>query len=83
MLIVPLIFFSLVSGISSLSNLNSLGKITAKTIALYLSTTAIAVTLSLAVGSLFKPGAGYNSEISIAPESLPPSQDACTRLPHS
>ena len=74
MLIVPLIFFSLVSGISSLSNLNSLGKITAKTIALYLSTTAIAVTLSLAVGSLFKPGAGYNSEISIAPESLPPSQ---------
>ena len=74
MLIVPLIFFSLVSGISSLSNLNSLGKITAKTIALYLSTTAIAVTLSLAVGSLFKSGAGYNSEISIAPESLPPSQ---------
>ena len=74
MLIVPLIFFSLVSGISSLSNLNSLGKITAKTIALYLSTTAIAVTLSLAVGSIFKPGAGYNSEISITPESLPPSQ---------
>ena len=45
MLIVPLIFFSLVSGISSLSNLKSLGKITTKTIALYLSTTAIAVTL--------------------------------------
>ena len=74
MLIVPLIFFSLVSGISSLSNLSSLGKITSKTIALYLATTAIAVSLSLFVGTIFKPGSGYSSTISVAPESLPPSQ---------
>ena len=74
MLIVPLIFFSLVSGISSLSNLSSLGKITSKTIALYLATTAIAVSLSLFIGTIFKPGSGYSSTISVAPESLPPSQ---------
>jgi Na+/H+-dicarboxylate symporter len=74
MLIVPLIFFSLVSGISSLSNLSSLGKITSKTIALYLTTTAIAVSLSLFIGTIFKPGSGYSSTISVAPESLPPSQ---------
>ena len=52
MLIVPLIFFSLVSGISSLNNLSSLGKITSKTIALYLATTAIAVSLSLFIGTI-------------------------------
>jgi Na+/H+-dicarboxylate symporter len=74
MLIVPLIFFSLVSGISSLSNLSSLGKITSKTIALYLATTAVAVSLSLFIGTIFKPGSGYSSTISVAPESLPPSQ---------
>ena len=74
MLIVPLIFFSLVSGISSLSNLSSLGKITSKTIALYLATTAIAVSLSLFIGTIFKPGSGYSSGISAAPESLPQSQ---------
>ena len=74
MLIVPLIFFSLVSGISSLSNLSSLGKITSKTITLYLATTAIAVSLSLFIGTIFKPGSGYSSIISVAPDSLPPSQ---------
>jgi len=74
MLIVPLIFFSLVSGISSLNNLSSLGKITSKTIALYLATTAIAVSLSLFIGTIFKPGSGYSSSISVAPESIPQSQ---------
>jgi Na+/H+-dicarboxylate symporter len=74
MLIVPLIFFSLVSGISSLNNLSSLGKITSKTIALYLATTAIAVSLSLFIGTIFKPGSGYSSSISVAPDSLPQSQ---------
>ena len=74
MLIVPLIFFSLVSGISSLNNLSSLGKITSKTIALYLATTAIAVSLSLFIGTIFKPGSDYSSSISVAPESLPQSQ---------
>ena len=74
MLIVPLIFFSLVSGISSLNNLSSLGKITSKTIVLYLATTAIAVSLSLFIGTIFKPGSGYSSSISVAPDSLPQSQ---------
>ena len=73
MLIVPLVFFSLVSGISSLSSLTSLGNITFKTISLYLGTTAIAVSISLLVASIFKPGAGYSSNIS-APEKLPEGQ---------
>ena len=73
LLIVPLVFFSLVSGISSLTSMQSLGNITLKTIVLYLSTTAIAVSLSLFIGSIFKPGAGYSSDIA-PPEKLPQGQ---------
>ena len=73
LLIVPLVFFSLVSGISSLTSMQSLGNITFKTITLYLSTTAIAVSLSLIVGSIFKPGSGYSSEIA-PPDKLPEGQ---------
>ena len=79
MLIVPLVFFSLVSGISSLSNLQSIGNITFKTISLYLGTTAIAVSLSLFVASIFKPGAGYSSDIA-APERLPEGQSVYSTI---
>ena len=73
LLIVPLVFFSLVSGISSLTSMKSLGNITFKTIGLYLGTTAIAVSLSLIIGSIFKPGSGYSSNIA-PPENLPQGQ---------
>jgi|TARA_B100000902_G_scaffold12645_1_gene15425 Na+/H+-dicarboxylate symporter len=79
MLIVPLVFFSLVSGISSLSSLTSLGNITLKTISLYLGTTAIAVSLSLVIASIFKPGAGYSSNIA-APEKLPEGQSVYSTI---
>ena len=79
MLIVPLVFFSLVSGISSLSSLTSLGNITIKTISLYLGTTAIAVSISLLVASIFKPGAGYSSNIA-APEKLPEGQSVYSTI---
>ena len=74
LMIVPLVFFSLVTGISSLGSLKSLGNITLKTIGLYLTTTAIAVSLSLLVGSIFRPGSGYSSDISVSPDSLPEGQ---------
>ena len=73
LLIVPLVFFSIVSGISSLTSMKSLGNITFKTIGLYLGTTAIAVSLSLIIGSIFKPGSGYSSNI-VPPENLPQGQ---------
>ena len=75
LLVVPLVFFSLVSGISSLGREQSLGKLTSKTVGFYLLTTAIAVSLALLVGSLFKPGSNYSSELAmVAPSSLPEGQ---------
>ena len=59
LMVVPLVFFSLVSGIASLTSLKRFGNIASKTIALYLLTTALAVSISLMVGSIFQPGSGY------------------------
>ena len=70
----PLVFFSLVSGISSLGNLKSIGNISLKTITLYLITTAIAVSLSLFIGAIFQPGSGVNTANLISPDKLPQGQ---------
>ncbi|MFH4532937.1 dicarboxylate/amino acid:cation symporter [Vibrio diabolicus] len=58
MLVVPLVFVSLVCGTSSLKDLSTLGRMGGKTLAFYVTTTAIAITLALTMGTLFQPGAG-------------------------
>ncbi|MEF1291108.1 dicarboxylate/amino acid:cation symporter [Vibrio sp. M260118] len=58
MLVVPLVFVSLVCGTSSLKDLSTLGRMGGKTLAFYVATTAIAITLALTMGNLFQPGAG-------------------------
>jgi len=58
MLVVPLVFVSLVCGTSSLKDLSTLGRMGGKTLAFYVATTAIAITLALTMGYLFQPGAG-------------------------
>ncbi len=60
MLVVPLIFVSLVCGTSSLKDLSTLGRLGGKTLTFYLVTTAIAITLALLMGNLFKPGEGVD-----------------------
>lgn len=58
MLVVPLVFVSLVCGTSSLKDLSTLGRMGGKTLAFYVATTAIAITLALTMGTLVQPGAG-------------------------
>ncbi|HGY9575705.1 TPA: dicarboxylate/amino acid:cation symporter [Vibrio fluvialis] len=58
MLVVPLVFVSLVCGTSSLKDLSTLGRMGGKTLAFYITTTAIAITLALTMGTIFQPGAG-------------------------
>jgi Na+/H+-dicarboxylate symporter len=53
---VPLILASLVTGVASLSDLKKLSRIGGKTIAIYIGTTAIAVTLGLLIVNVLKPG---------------------------
>tara|TARA_Y200000002_G_scaffold379263_1_gene388203 strand:- start:282 stop:1508 length:1227 start_codon:yes stop_codon:yes gene_type:complete len=58
MLIVPLIFSSLVVGVTGLKDPKKMGRIGMKTFAMYLFTTAVAITIGLAIGTVMKPGAG-------------------------
>ncbi|ODU49266.1 MAG: sodium:dicarboxylate symporter [Thiobacillus sp. SCN 63-374] len=61
MMVVPLVFVSLVAGVTSLSDLNALGRIGIKSLALYLATTAIAVTIALTLAGIVGPGQGFNA----------------------
>jgi len=75
LLVVPLVFFSLVTGISSLGASQSLGALTLKTVSFYLLTTAIAVSLALLAGAFFQPGSNYSADIALAaPSALPQGQ---------
>lgn len=58
MVIVPLVFSSLVIGVCSLGDIKKVGRIGLKTLAYYLSTTAFAIVIGLAIGTVMQPGAG-------------------------
>lgn len=60
MMVVPLVFVSLVCGICSLSDTTKLGRLGGKSIALYIVTTAIAITIAISVAILISPGEGAN-----------------------
>ena len=60
MLVVPLVFCSIVVGAASISDIRKIGSIGGRTIGIYLITTALAVTLALAIGILIKPGSGLD-----------------------
>ncbi|MFT6343751.1 MAG: Na+/H+-dicarboxylate symporter [Paraglaciecola sp.] len=60
MLVVPLVFVSLVCGTSSLSDPSKLGRLGGKSILLYISTTAIAISLAVSFALLVAPGEGLN-----------------------
>ena len=60
MLVVPLVFFSIVVGVSSISDIKKIGTIGGRTILIYLVTTALAITIALIIGMFIKPGMGLN-----------------------
>lgn len=62
MLIVPLVFFTLVSGIIAMGDPKRLGSLGIRTIGTYFFTTAIAVTLGLIMATIFRPGASLSPE---------------------
>ena len=58
MMIVPVVFTSLVVGMTSLGDTGKLGRIGIKTILLYLCTTAIAIIIGFGIAGLVHPGIG-------------------------
>ncbi|MDO9466855.1 MAG: cation:dicarboxylase symporter family transporter, partial [Thiobacillus sp.] len=61
MMVVPLVLVSLVVGVTALSDLRALGRIGVKALGLYLTTTAIAVTIALTLAGVVGPGEGFDA----------------------
>ncbi len=66
MLVVPLVAISIISGAASLGATKSAGKIGISTIAYFLITTVVSVSLGLFLGEVFTPGKGLDKETVLA-----------------
>jgi Na+/H+-dicarboxylate symporter len=56
MVVIPLVFASLVVGVTSLGDMTRLGRIGGKTVLFYICTTAVAVTIGLVLSNVVAPG---------------------------
>ncbi|WP_291528326.1 dicarboxylate/amino acid:cation symporter [Bacteroides sp. UBA939] len=59
---VPLVFISLIKGMTGLKDISTFSRIGGKTIGIYICTTVIAILLGLAMGLLIQPGKLVNHE---------------------
>ncbi len=64
MVAVPLVLTSLITGVASLSDIQRLSRIGGKTIAIYIGTTAVAITIGLILVNLLRPGDGLPPDLS-------------------
>lgn len=60
MVVVPLVFFTLVSGIIAMGDPQKLGSLGVKTLALYMVTTMAAIAIGLVLAVLLQPGVGID-----------------------
>lgn len=75
MLVVPLVFCSLVCGAMSIGDTKKLGKVGGRIIVFYIATTALAITIALAIGNLINPGHNLDmSAITIAETTVAESK---------
>ncbi len=69
MIVVPLVFVTLVSGLISMGDPSKLGSLGVRTLALYLVTTLIAISIGLCLAAILQPGAGVDLS-AVAPTSV-------------
>ncbi len=58
MLVVPIVFVSIASGVTALADPRRLGSVGGRTVLLFAATTACAVSIGMALGLLIEPGGG-------------------------
>ena len=63
LIVVPLVFASLLVGTASLGDMRKLGRMGIKTIAYYLTTTALAITIGLVLANIIRPGSRLPDEV--------------------
>ena len=79
MLVVPLIFTTLVAGVVAMGDPKKLGSIGIKAVALYLATTALAISIGLFLGAVLRPGDGVDLSTATS-QKLAPTQSLADRL---
>ncbi|WP_215398579.1 dicarboxylate/amino acid:cation symporter [Rheinheimera oceanensis] len=81
MLVVPLVFFALISSITSLADSGKMQRLAFKTVGLFLLTAFIASLIGLTVGSLVNWGDTVQlTAAEIKPRDIPPVADVLTNL---
>ena len=73
MLVVPLVFFSIGTGVMQMRDISQFGRVAVRTLVLYFLTTAIAIAIALFIAKLLKPGVGMN--LAEASKSSSPAAD--------
>jgi len=63
LIVVPLVFASLLVGTASLGDIRKLGRMGVRTIAYYLTTTALAITIGLILANIVRPGSRLPEDV--------------------
>ncbi|MCK4345663.1 MAG: dicarboxylate/amino acid:cation symporter [Bacteroidales bacterium] len=82
MIIIPLILSSIVSGVTNLGSAENLGRLGAKTILYYLSTSTLAIITGLFLVNIIQPGSGADLNFTQKVEELPGSETLGQTLIH-
>tara|TARA_B100000749_G_scaffold280223_1_gene275369 strand:+ start:70427 stop:71707 length:1281 start_codon:yes stop_codon:yes gene_type:complete len=61
LLVAPLVLVSLVCGTAAIDDISKLGRVGTKTLALYVFTTAVAISLAIIAALVFQPGSGVEN----------------------
>lgn len=83
LLVVPMVFVSLVSGAGSLQDVKKLGRLGSRTFAIYVLTTAAAITLAIFISVILNPGKGFvliDAPASFQAKESPPLIDVISNI---
>ena len=86
MVVVPLVFVTLVSGLISMGDPSKLGSLGVRTLALYLVTTLIAISIGLCLSAIMQPGAGVDLSgvaLTSVQEAIPLSERLMSIVPEN
>ena len=79
MVVIPLILFSILNGVTNISDASTFGRLGSRAFLMYMFTTAFAVTIGLSFANIFQPGSGFHIELS-SPPGVQTSQDIVSLL---
>jgi len=86
MVVVPLVFFTLVSGVIAMGDPQKLGSLGIKTLALYMLTTLLAITIGIALAVILQPGVGVDLSSAVPgtlQETIPLSERLMSIVPRN